>query len=45
MEYGNILLSNRRWWRQWQQEAQLPKRYRETRYVGKFLLCFTRYGS
>jgi len=26
------------------QEAQLPQRDRATRYVSKFLLCFTGYG-
>ena len=28
-----------------QQEAQLSQKDRETRYVSKFMLCFTRYGS
>jgi len=27
------------------QEAQLPQRDRATRYVSKFVLCFTSYGS
>jgi len=27
------------------QEAQLPQRDRATRYVSKFVLCFTKYGS
>jgi len=28
-----------------QQEAQLSQRDRATRYVSKFVLCFTKYGS
>jgi len=29
----------------YRQEAQLPQRDRATRYVSKFVLCFTRYES
>ena len=31
--------------RYFEQEAQLPQRDRATRYISKFVLCFTRYGN